>query len=146
MIHDVSTDPDDAPRFVALRETRLACKNGVLYSGLRGTGHRQRYPDIVPAIFAQPPPTIFPAALAVANAKEWAIAASVEPEGRIEATATTRILRFKDDVVIRIRAEGSGTRMDIRSASRLGSSDLGANAKRIRSFLHEINNLLKTYT
>lgn len=146
MIHDVSTDPDDAPRFVALREARLACKNGVLYSGLRGMGHRQRYPDIAPAIFAQPPATIVQAALAVANAMGWAIAASVEAEGRIEATATTRWMHFKDDVVIRIRADthANGTRLDIRSASRVGSSDFGVNARRIHRFLQEMDNRLKT--
>ena len=146
MIHDVSTDPDDAPRFVALREARLKCKNGVLYSGLRSTAHRQRYADIEPAMFAQPPATIFQAALAVAKEMAWTIAASVEAESRIEATATTRIMRFKDDIVIRIRAEAGNTRLDIRSASRVGRTDLGANAKRIRAFLLELNNRLKTNT
>ena len=145
-IHDVSTDAEDPPRFVALRETRLACPNGAHYSGLRSDEHRRRYPDIQPAEFAQAIAAVFSAALAVAGKLEWNVAAAVESEGRIEATATTRLLRFKDDVVIRIRASRQGSQLDIRSASRMGSSDLGANAKRIRAFLHEINNTLKTNT
>ena len=55
-------------------------------------------------------------------------------------------MRFKDDVVIRIRSHESGTCLDIRSASRVGSSDFGANARRIRTFLSELNNHLKTNT
>ena len=146
MIHDVSTDPDDAPPFIALHDARLACKNGVEYSGLRGAAHRQRYPDIVPVVFDQSKAAIYQSAVATVTHLGWAIAGTSETEGRIEATATTRILRFKDDIVIRIRAEAGGTRLDIRSASRVGRTDLGANAKRIRAFLLELNNRLKTNT
>jgi uncharacterized protein (DUF1499 family) len=146
MIHDVTTDPDDPPSFVALREVRLACKNGADYSGVRGAVHPQRYPDITPLILTQAPAKIFRSALSTVEKLGWAVAAASETEGRIEATATTRILRFKDDVVIRIRKAGSGARLDIRSASRVGRTDLGANAKRIRTFLLELNNLLKTNT
>ena len=143
MIHDVSTDVDDPPPFVALRDIRMQCKNGVAYSG----GARC-HANIEPKFFVQSRETIFNAALAAANALRWHIAAAVEAEGRIEATATTQLLRFKDDVVIRIRAQddGSGTRLDIRSASRIGSSDFGANAKRIRAFLLDLNTRLKTKT
>ncbi len=144
MIHDVSTDADDPPPFIALRDTRLACKNGVDYSGLNAMAHHQRYPDILPATFKQAPATIHQTALAAIKNLGWAIAATSASEGRIEATATTRILRFKDDVAIRIRPANNGTRLDIRSASRVGSSDLGANAKRIRTFLLELNNRLKS--
>jgi uncharacterized protein (DUF1499 family) len=145
MIHDVSTDPDDPPQFIALRDTRLACKNGVEYSGLRGAAHHQRYPDITPLICAKTAATLYQGALAAIQSLGWAIAGTSETEGRIEATATTRILRFKDDVVIRIRTSHDGTRLDLRSASRVGRSDLGANAKRIRAFLLELNiHLLST--
>ena len=140
-IHDVSTDADDPPPFVALLDRRLKSKNGVYYSGLRGAAHRQRYPDIVPAVFAQPSVKLFQTALAASKAMGWAIAAADESLGRIEATATTRLMRFKDDVVIRIRSNNGGTRMDIRSASRVGSSDFGTNAQRIRIFLDTLNNI-----
>lgn len=146
MIHDVSTDADDPPQFIALRDARVACANGSNYSGLRGASHRERYANIIPAIYDNPPATLFQACLATAKAQGWAVAAAVEAEGRIEATATTRLMRFKDDIVIRIRAHGDGTRLDARSASRIGSSDLGTNARRIGTFLRELNNHLKTNT
>lgn len=146
MIHDVTTDADDPPPFVALHELRLQCNNGAAYSGLRGARRHQRYPDIVPALYPRPAAHIFQAALAAAGALQWTIAAAVESEGRIEATATTRWMHFKDDVVIRIRADihANGTRLDIRSASRVGSSDFGVNARRIHRFLQEMDNRLKT--
>ena len=147
-VHDVSTDTDNPPPFIALREFRLKCRNGADYSGLRADEHRRHHPDLQPDEFEHPPSAIFNAALAAVNQLHWNVVAAVESEGRIEATATTRLLRFKDDVVIRIRANDndSGTRLDIRSASRVGSSDFGVNAKRIRTFLSEINSRLKTNT
>jgi uncharacterized protein (DUF1499 family) len=146
MIHDVSTDADDPPSFVALRALRLQCHNGAAYSGLRGVAHQRRYPDIAPVICARSAATVFQAALAVVHTLQWQLAEAAEAEGRIEATATTRWWRFKDDVVIRIRADDGATRLDIRSASRIGSSDFGANAKRLRRFLSEIKILLKSNT
>ncbi len=71
----------------------------------------------------------------------WEIIAAVREEGRIEATATTRWFRFKDDVVIRVQPQGTGSRIDVRSKSRLGRSDLGANAKRIRAYWRELDNI-----
>ncbi len=146
MIHDVSTDADDPPQFIALRDVRSKCRNGVEYSGLRADEHHNRYPDIQPAHFQCPPARVFGTALAFADALDWHVAAAIESDGRIEATATTRLLRFKDDVVIRIRSNNGGTRLDIRSASRIGSSDFGANARRIRLFLDNLNSSLKTNT
>ena len=146
IIHDLSTDGDDPPAFVALRETRLKCANGADYSGPRGDKLRKNYPEIVAPTYAQSPAVVFKASAATAQAMGWAVTAAIEDEGRIEATATTRLLRFKDDVVIRLRAQDQGTRLDIRSTSRIGGGDLGANAKRIRRFLLDINNRLETDT
>jgi uncharacterized protein (DUF1499 family) len=53
----------------------------------------------------------------------------------IEAVDTTAVMAFKDDVAIRVRGGAQGTQIDLRSASRVGEGDLGANAKRIRAFL-----------
>lgn len=146
MIHDVTTDPDNPPAFIALRETRLACPNGAEYSGLPADEHRQRYPDLMTAVFEQQVAHVFGVVLAFAEALDWKIAAAVESEGRIEATATTRVFRFKDDVVIRIRPAVNGSRLDARSASRVGSSDFGVNARRLRALLNDINSTLKTNT
>ena len=59
-------------------------------------------------------------------------------DGRIEATDTTFWFGFKDDVVIRISKSDKGSQLDIRSVSRVGKSDVGTNAKRIRKFLKEM--------
>ena len=66
------------------------------------------------------------------------IVAAVPAEGRLEATDRTRWFGFRDDVVVRVTAEGTGTRVDVRSVSRVGRSDLGTNARRIRRFLEAV--------
>jgi Protein of unknown function (DUF1499) len=157
MIHDVSTDPDAPPQFLLLVGERERCRNGVAYSGLVGDAHRRRYPDLQPLLIEQAPLDVFYAAYDLviarqwhlANARKWRMAGSEQIEGRIECTAATRILRFKDDVVIRLFARGDEhqhTRLDMRSASRIGKSDLGANAKRIRQFLSDLKTRLKSNT
>ncbi|MBM3343608.1 MAG: DUF1499 domain-containing protein [Betaproteobacteria bacterium] len=149
LIHDVCTDPDAPLEFIALASARKACRNGAAYSGLAAAQHRLRYPDIKPAIFSQPAATVFSAAHATARARRWHIIDANVAEGRIEATAETRWLKFKDDVVIRVRADGDasgGTRLDMRSASRVGQSDFGENARRIRRFWLEIKSCLKSNT
>ena len=136
LIHDVSTDLADPPEFVALLAARKASPNGADHGGaqvakLQGQG----YPDIKPITVAKPPKEVLQRASEAARSLGWEIAASDAAAGRLEATATTAWWGFKDDIVVRIRAEGSGSRVDVRSASRVGLSDLGANAKRIREFL-----------
>jgi uncharacterized protein (DUF1499 family) len=74
---------------------------------------------------------------------DWKIDASNPGSGRIEATATTLWFGFKDDVVIRIQPDPSGSRLDIRSASRVGISDVGKNAARIRAFRKRMDKRLK---
>ena len=77
-------------------------------------------------------------ALAAANNLGWEIVATEPAEGRIEATDTTFWFRFKDDIVIRIRPDGTGTILDARSVSRVGRSDVGKNAARLRMFFAEL--------
>jgi uncharacterized protein (DUF1499 family) len=78
-------------------------------------------------------------AIDAARALDWEIVASDAPAGRIEATATTMWFGFKDDIVVRVRPEaGGGSRVDVRSVSRVGQSDVGANAKRIREFIRRL--------
>ena len=99
---------------------------------------QKAYPDIVPLITDVAPGDMFVRAESAARAMGWEIVAAVPEEGRIEATDTTQWWGFKDDVVIRITAQGTGSRLDIRSMSRVGESDLGKNADRIRKFLAAI--------
>ena len=82
-----------------------------------------------------PPEQAFDRALAVAQQAGWDIVADDRNAGRIEATDTTRWFGFKDDVVVRLIPWGAGTRVDVRSVSRVGRSDVGTNARRIRQYL-----------
>ena len=119
----------------ALLSTRARAKNSAVYGG-RDVAALQRaaYPDIAPVDLPVPPPAAFAAARTVAISMGWALAAADSAAGRIEATATTPVFRFKDDVVIRVRPRGEGSRVDVRSVSRIGKGDLGKNAARVREF------------
>lgn len=138
-IHDITTDTDNPPQFVALFAARQKAPNGAAYAGAKvAQAQKAAYPDIKPTLLNVPPAQAFERALAVARNMAWDIVAAEQAQGRIEAIATTFWFRFKDDVVIRIVADGNGSRLDIRSMSRVGHSDLGANAKRIRAFLKQL--------
>jgi uncharacterized protein (DUF1499 family) len=134
MIHDITTDTANPPTFVALADARKAAPNGMEYKGAEiANQQKQAYPDIAPFISALPPAQLFAKAESAARAAGWEIVADAQA-GRLEATATTLIYAFKDDMVIRIVAKDSGSQLDMRSMSRVGLSDVGANAKRIREF------------
>ena len=135
-IHDITTDTVNPPQFVAAVAARAAAgaRNPPEYANV-ATEQRAAYPDIAPLVLTIPVDQAFDRALAAARDMGWEILAAEKSQGRIEATATTRWFRFKDDVVIRIRPEGAATRIDVRSKSRIGLSDLGANARRIRAYI-----------
>jgi uncharacterized protein (DUF1499 family) len=134
-IHDISTDTLNPPRFAAILPLRANAPNSPVYGGAEVAAQQHAaYPDIQPLHFDQPPAAVLAAAASIASAMDWKIVANQPGDGHLEATATTRWFGFKDDVVIRVRADGSGSRLDIRSESRLGGSDIGANAARIRDF------------
>lgn len=135
-IHDITTDTDNPPAFVAALPLRAKAVNGAAYEGSEVARQQQQaYPDIKPVQFNQPPAQVFDAALASAKSLGWKIIAAVPIEGRIEANDTTFWFGFTDDIVIRIAASGTGARLDIRSESRVGHGDVGTNARRIRKFL-----------
>jgi uncharacterized protein (DUF1499 family) len=138
-IHDISTDTTEPPAFVALLPVRLEAPNGAEYAGEDiARQQREAYPDVQPLRLAVPPAQAFERAEAAARAMGWEIAEANAGDGRIEATDTTFWYGFKDDVVIRVRAEDEGSRIDVRSMSRLGGSDVGANAERIRRYLSRV--------
>lgn len=142
-IHDISTDTANPPAFQALLPQRAKAPNSAVYGGAEVAAKQHTaYPDIRPLQFDTSPATTFKAALDVARSMGWVIAAQVPDEGRIEATATTLWFGFKDDVVIRLRPDAGGTRVDIRSESRVGMSDVGANAARIRKFSGKLREIL----
>lgn len=147
-IHDITTDTENPPPFVELLQARMASPNGADYEGQElADQQRAAYPDIGPLYFDRPVESVFAQAERVARGMGWKIAATHPGEGRIEGTATTFWYGFKDDIVIRIAAEpvlddegeevleADRTRVDLRSMSRVGRSDVGVNARRIRTFV-----------
>ena len=135
-IHDITTNPDDPPAFVAVVPLRVDAPNPVAYPGGDTAAlQRQAYPDIQTRRLAVPASEAFAAAERAARDLGWTIVAAVPAEGRLEASDTTFWFRFTDDIVVRVRPEGSGSLVDVRSKSRVGRSDVGTNAARIRRFL-----------
>jgi uncharacterized protein (DUF1499 family) len=136
VIHDITTDTDHPPRFVSAVALRAAAPNPVEYGGPEiAAKQRQGYPDLQPLSLPLPPNQAFDRALATARTMGWEIIASDPPSGRIEATDTTFWFGFKDDVVIRVARAPNGSRVDVRSLSRVGLGDVGTNAARIRKYL-----------
>lgn len=102
------------------------------------TGETPEYPDVQPQRLNQPFDKVFDAALATAQAMGWEIRETNRERGVIEAIATVRLFRFKDDVTVTITREGEATVVNVRSKSRVGKGDLGVNARRIRAFQTEL--------
>jgi uncharacterized protein (DUF1499 family) len=140
-IHDITTDPDNPPAFVAILPLRTGAPNPPEYGGgVVAAQQRTAYPDIQPLTVRVTKDDAFDRALAAVRAFGWDVVADDRVAGRIEAVDTTFWFGFKDDVVIRIAeapADG-GTRIDVRSKSRVGVGDLGTNARRIRDLLGRI--------
>ena len=138
-IHDISTDPDDPPPFIAVLPLRADAPNPADHAGEAvAEAQRAAYPDIRPLRLPVPPDEAFERALSAARGMDWELVAQDPESGRIEATDTTSWFGFKDDVVIRVQATPEGSVVDMRSKSRVGRSDVGTNAARIRAFLAEL--------
>ncbi|WP_162558892.1 DUF1499 domain-containing protein [Sphingorhabdus sp. EL138] len=155
-IHDITTDLADPPQFSALTLRADNWDNipGADDSAMRGMNPRQRwatlhqgaYPDIRSVRIDQPVAEVIEKAKRLAEDRGWDVA-NVDPaSGHLEATATISLFRFKDDVVIRARAaeNGQASIIDMRSVSRVGIHDLGANAKRVRQFLSDLSGTTTT--
>ena len=135
-IHDITTDTENPPEFVAVLALRTDAPNPATYGGAQlAAQQKQAYPDLAPLVSDTAPENIFVDVEAVARSMGWTIVAAVPAKGRLEATDTTFWYGFKDDIVVRVIATDGGSHVDVRSVSRVGRSDIGANAKRIRAFL-----------
>ncbi|MBV8132806.1 MAG: DUF1499 domain-containing protein [Alphaproteobacteria bacterium] len=136
-IHDITTDPDNPPAFVVVVPLREAAgPDRVSYEGVKiAEQQRQAYPDIVSLTLAVPPASAFNHALDTAQRMGWTIVAADDAAGRIEASDKSRWFGFIDDIVVRITPSASGSRVDLRSSSRVGRSDFGVNAARIEIYL-----------
>jgi uncharacterized protein (DUF1499 family) len=136
-IYDITTDPIDPPRFEQIARLRPREANPIVYAGLRAAElQKAAYPNVEPLIVSSTPQVAYDAAFAIITKRKWRIVDARPPiagrrDGRIEAVARTLILGFRDDVVVRVRADPDGARVDIRSTSRYGRHDFGTNASRI---------------
>ena len=134
-IHDISTDLVTPPEFVAILPLRKDAPNPATYGGPEiAAQQREAYPNLSSLVLERPTDRVFAQALDVIDHIGWELVDSSMPEGRIEATDTTFWFGFKDDVVIRIIPSNGGSKVDVRSVSRVGRSDVGSNAERIRDF------------
>jgi uncharacterized protein (DUF1499 family) len=151
-IHDISTDLDNPPAFSeAIVRARAEIEGGNdldLLNKTTGEGRfftdlqRDRYADIAPVVAMVDPARAFNAALDLAREDGWTIGEVNAAAGSFEATDRTFWYGFTDDIAVRVRPEGAGARVDVRSVSRVGRSDLGANAARLRPYLQELSTRL----
>ena len=163
-IYDITTDPIDPPQFDAIARLRPRDANPITYAGLYAAEQQHAaYPDIEPDETTATPQDAYAAAMKVITKRKWRVVDSRPPQGPlprvidaralqtgtvrdgiIETVARTPILGFRDDLVVRIRPTVEGARIDVRSASRYGRHDLGTNAKRVRSLIDDIDDVLST--
>jgi len=153
-IHDISTDLADPPGFSeAIVSARAAVtggndldlpnkrtQDGRAFTDLQ----RESYPEIGPVTSRLDPQRTYDIALEAAREQGWTIGATNADTGSIEATDSTFWYGFTDDIAVRVRPEGSGARVDVRSVSRVGRSDLGANAARVEPYLQVLRARLES--
>jgi hypothetical protein len=134
-IHDISTDTVDPPRFEMALELRPDDSNPIAFNAEVIEQQRAAYPDVTTLQSPRSYASSYNLALLTAKQLGWEITREDPNAGFIEAVDSTAIMQFKDDIVIRVRTNAEGSLLDMRSVSRVGISDLGANAKRIRNFM-----------
>jgi uncharacterized protein (DUF1499 family) len=138
-IHNISTDIQDPPQFDAVVALRGQDSNPLEYdSEIIGPVQQAAYPRVQPLTLAGTPGDALSAAIAALKDMGLDIVATDAAAGIVEATATTFWFGFKDDVVVRVRASDDGAVVDVRSVSRVGVSDIGANARRIAELLDRL--------
>ncbi len=138
-IHDISTDTEQPPVFVEILPLRADASNPSDYAGAEvAAQQRAAYADLQPLRLDVGTDAAFDRALAAAESMGWEIVAADKASGRIEASDTTFWFGFKDDVVVRVSGDAGASVIDVRSVSRVGQSDVGKNAQRIRAYLEKI--------
>ncbi|MEQ9662279.1 MAG: DUF1499 domain-containing protein [Parasphingopyxis sp.] len=150
-IHDVTTDLENPPEFVALtlrddnldvvppgEDPRMEAMTPV---GRWALYHSEAYGDLDTIVVPTNVPDTVSAAQTLIAERGWELAEADAASGRVEATDTVSLYGFKDDIVLRIvpNADGPGSLVDMRSVSRVGVSDLGVNAERVREFLADLS-------
>lgn len=130
-INDISTDTEDPPVFwFTVTPSDYPAQNAEL--------QHAAYPDVRPLEVALSLEAAFAGALALVEERGWEVLSADPDESQIEAIARSRLFGFEDEVAIRITETDTGARIDMRSRSRLGQIDRGANARRIEAFLSDL--------
>lgn len=142
LINDIMTDTDNPPLFEMVPTLRKSIDNSLELSDKRLAFHKKHYGEMQPLIVSGAPDRHFEKVVALAEARGWKLVAANKAKGVVEATETSALFGFKDDVVIRLTAKGDTTRIDMRSASRQGQSDFRVNASRIEAFLADLKTAL----
>lgn len=138
-IHDISTDLQAPPEFVSIQRLRAGSPNPPEYAGDEtAQSQRESYPHIQPLEISAPEQEVIDEIVSLLIDRGWEIVSINRQEGRVEATEKLAWFGFKDDVVWRITETGGRTRVDMRSKSRIGGSDIGVNADRIDRFLRDL--------
>lgn len=138
-IHDITTDLETPPEFVAMVRLREDAPNPPEYAGEEtAEAQMEAYPHIQPLILDAGVQEAMDAAVMLTTERGWHLVALNRNDGRIEATEKLAWFGFKDDVVLRFTETDTGTRVDMRSKSRIGRSDIGVNADRIDKFLRDL--------
>jgi len=145
-IHDITTDLDNPPAFVAVASVRSESDHPVAYDGPEvAAQQREAYPELQPLLVSADAATVFAAAKKVVDSMGMELVDASESDLRVEATQTSFFYGFKDDIVVRIVAlPDATTRVDVRSKSRVGRSDIGQNAKRIKTYLAKLESELNS--
>lgn len=138
-IHDITTDTEDPPEFVAIVPLRAEAPNQTEYGGAEVAKTQQAYYDGLESLMLNvPPDEAYERALAAAKQTSWNIVDASKEDLRIEAYHKLPWFGFIDDVVIRVDTTDQGSKIDVRSVSRVGRGDLGVNAYRIKKYLQTI--------
>lgn len=144
-IHDITTDMENPPEFVAMVRLREDAQNPPEYSGVEAAeAQREAYPNVQPLMTAVPKQEVIDEIVTLIVSRKWALVSINRQEGRVEATEKLAWFGFKDDVILRVTETDSGSRVDMRSKSRIGRSDVGVNADRIESFMTDLENNLES--
>ena len=138
-INDITTNPDDPPQFEYAARDPATRDRDWSYPPSFAAQQRAGYPDLAPIALSVPPDQAYEKALAAVQKLGFEVVLSDKARGVIEARDTSKLFRFVDDVAIRIRpGANGGSVVDVRSKSRVGKGDIGANAKRIRAIAAEL--------
>jgi hypothetical protein len=152
LVSDITTDLEDPPRFTVAGSERSKGANPVAYDPANAPIQLRFYPTVHPPVTDVPPEDMRKLILELIRERRWRLVADTpltipdspgrvpvrSPVGRVEAVAHTLILGLEDDIAIRLREDGGRTRVDMRSASRVGRIDFGVNARRVMDFLEEL--------